>query len=385
MSKKAKAKRKSGKRESVSRDEKQHPGVRLSVSEIALDSIELRANIRKADDKPSDIAASFRAEGGETDGQLQEIGVELIRAEPARYRLIYGHQRYRAAQLEGWKRIRATIWDLQGRDPIFKQLAENQRRSNIGPIEEAEAFRYLIEKKGMSQSEISREYGCHRSHVSHRLQLLRGLDEKVLPLVGNGPKQLSGAKALAITQLPVEEQKKVAKSAISQGWTVQKIEREVKTIKQQRVTLKQAKTDEPTELVIPQPVQLPHLKLRADLDDLEIQKLALWALLRNGNDQEVLDYLEDHFIPWERLWSYVSRMDAAEVAATLEFLVRRYAEAAHRFSSIDSALKTGLGENPMDYSLSYPRTGQVPAMPVPAELDDLELPTGVSRDWEGAE
>lgn len=385
MSKKAKAKQgkqnpnaeSKASKKSKPVEPKQHPGVRLGIEEIPLKAIELRGNVRRsAEEKPKDIAASFRAEGGETDGQLQEIGVELVQADPRRYVLIYGHQRLRAAELEKWTRIRATVWDLQGRDPIFKQLAENQKRSNIGPIEEAEAFQYLMEKRGMKQAQIAREYGCHRSHVYQRLELLRDLSSDVQKLVGNGERQLSGSKALKLTQLPEDEQEKVAKSAISQGWTVRRIEREVKTIKQQRVTLKQEQTDQPTELVIPKPVQLPHLRLRAELTPLEIQKLSLWALLRNGNDQEILDYLEDHYISWDQLWTYVGKMNADEVAATLEFVVRRYAEAAHRFSSIDPTLKTTLGANPAEYSLAFPRQSSTPAMPVPAELDELSLPVG---------
>lgn len=354
---------------------KQDPGERVGGGEVAIENIRVGRNVRHQEQGIKEIAASFEAEGGETRGQLQEIGVMREAGSTDRYLLLWGHQRLAAAKSLNWKTIRVGFWELGKRDPIFKQLAENQRRSSMGPIEEAEAFSYLIKVRGMTAAEIAREYGCHPSHISHRLKLLKDLAPSVQRRVGNGDRQLSGSKALALTQLPPDEQDKVANSAISGEWSLGKLEREIKAIKSQRTTLADRTTQKPTELVIPETVEVEHAVLPEDLSATDYLRLAVWIILRQGNDQAVLEYLDDRHIPWDDLYEYVRDQNAKELTATMKTLVRRYVEAPHRYSSIEENLKTSLGVS--SSRGSYERTtGEDAELPIKPRIGTMDLPAG---------
>lgn len=347
---------------------KQDAGKYLGEKLLPIEQIVIQKNVRHNEDAINLIAASFRAEGGETDGQIHPIGVRQIGSDPERYAVIHGHQRLSAAKKEKWTQVKASVWDLGDRDPAFKQLAENQKRSQISMVEEGEVFKRLISKVGMTQVEIAREYGCRPEHISRCLRLVEASDKRVQKLVRDG--KLSGHKALAITQLPKEEQGKVAQSATSQDWSLAKIEREIKQIKLGTQSLRQTTTEQPTELIVPVPVEMEHAVLPDDLSATEILRLAVWIILRNGNDQAVLEYLEDRHIPWDDLWIYVRDQNAKELTATMKTLVRRYVEAPHRYASIEDNLKASLGiESSM---ISYPPEAEQPiALPVEPQTSVL--------------
>lgn len=112
----------------------------------------------------AELIESIRAEG-----LLQPVGV---RSEGDRYRLIFGERRLRAVQALGWSTIPAVELSRDNHlDVLVLQLVENMTRADLHPIEEAHAFRRLIDA-GMPAVEVATRIGKSKSYISHKLSLL---------------------------------------------------------------------------------------------------------------------------------------------------------------------------------------------------------------------
>lgn len=96
--------------------------------------------------------------------------------EPGRYHLIAGERRWRAAQRAGLSTVPAIIKSATPQSMLELALVENIVRSDLNPIEEAEAFRQLIEEFGISQAELAGRVGRSRVAVSNTLRLLNAPD-----------------------------------------------------------------------------------------------------------------------------------------------------------------------------------------------------------------
>jgi len=88
------------------------------------------------------------------------------------YRLIAGERRVRAAELAGLERIPAIVRQAADRAQLELALVENLQRADLAPLEEASAFRRLIEEFGMSQEEVATRMGRSRSSVANTIRLL---------------------------------------------------------------------------------------------------------------------------------------------------------------------------------------------------------------------
>src|SRR6476661_10752673 len=110
---------------------------------------------RMDQDELESLAASIREHG-----ILQPI---LVTETLDGYQLVAGERRFRASQLAGLERIPAVIRQLADRDQLELALVENLQREDLGPLEEANAFRSLVDDFGMSQEEIAGRVGRARS------------------------------------------------------------------------------------------------------------------------------------------------------------------------------------------------------------------------------
>lgn len=107
-------------------------------------------------------------------GVLQPIIVK--KEKDGTYFLIAGERRFRAASMLGLAKIPAVIKDADERDIALIALIENVQRENLNYIEEAAAYRSLMEDHGLTQSEIAKKVGKQQSTISNKIRLL------VLPL-----------------------------------------------------------------------------------------------------------------------------------------------------------------------------------------------------------
>lgn len=122
------------------------------------------------DDKMAELVSSIREKG-----IIQPL---VVRRVEDYYQIIAGERRWRAAQKAGLREVPVVIQDVSEDWAFEIALIENIQREDLNPIEEAEAFRNLMEGFDLSQEEVARRVGKDRSTVANALRLLR-LPEKV--------------------------------------------------------------------------------------------------------------------------------------------------------------------------------------------------------------
>ena len=147
------------------------------------------------------------------------------------YQLVAGERRFRAAQLAGLERMPAIIRQLADRDQLELALVENLQREDLGPLEEAHAFRSLVDDFGMSQEDIAARVGRARSTVANTLRLL-DLDPAVQAALTDG--SISEGHARAIGGLATDQQSRVVGTVVEQQLSVRQTEELVRRLREPR-------------------------------------------------------------------------------------------------------------------------------------------------------
>ena len=111
------------------------------------------------------------------------------------YRIIAGERRYRAAKMAALTEIPAIIMELDDKAAAEIALVENIQRQNLNPLEEAAAYRALIENYGMTQEAVAQRVGKSRSTVTNFLRVLE-LPAEIAAYVADGRLSIGHAKAL---------------------------------------------------------------------------------------------------------------------------------------------------------------------------------------------
>ncbi|GAB5465982.1 MAG: stage 0 sporulation protein Spo0J [Candidatus Kapaibacteriales bacterium] len=126
-------------------------------------------------------------------GVIQPITVRIVENG---FELIAGERRLRAATLAGLNKIPVNIIDIESKQKIIElALIENIQRHDLNPIEEALAYRQLINECGITQAEVATRVSKERSTVANLLRLLR-LPERVQTYVADGDISVGHAKVL---------------------------------------------------------------------------------------------------------------------------------------------------------------------------------------------
>ncbi len=162
-----------------------------------------------------ELAASIKEKG-----ILQPVIVKKIG--DAKYMLICGERRFRAAVLCGLTEVPAVIKDAAPDDFLEWALIENIQREDLNPLEEAEAYRRLAEERMLSQDEIAKRVGKDRSTVANMIRLVR-LPEQVRSLLMTGRITAGHARAL-LGLLTPEHQRQMAKRIIEENLSVRQVE-----------------------------------------------------------------------------------------------------------------------------------------------------------------
>lgn len=163
-----------------------------------------------------ELAASIQARG-----VIQPI---IVRPRgDARYELVAGERRWRAAQRAQLHEIPAIIRDLDDRAVMAMALIENLQREDLNPVEEARAYSRLAQEEGLTQAEIAKLVDKSRSHVAN-IQRLLDLPEDVLGLVAGGRLSMGHARAL----IGYADASVVARRASEDGLSVRDVERLVR-------------------------------------------------------------------------------------------------------------------------------------------------------------
>jgi len=145
------------------------------------------------DDSLNELAASISERG-----VLQPI---IVRAVDGGFELVAGERRWRAAQKAQLHEIPAIIRDFDEESSAEVALIENIQRENLNAIEEAEAYRQLIDRYAHSQEVVGKLVGKSRSHIANLLRLLE-LPEPVRLMLLRGDISMGHARAIATAPDP---------------------------------------------------------------------------------------------------------------------------------------------------------------------------------------
>jgi ParB family chromosome partitioning protein len=169
-------------------------------------------------------------------GVIQPV---LVRRRGDFYELIAGERRFRAANLLNIKEIPAIIKDVGDGESLELSLIENIQRQALNPIEEARAFRYLIDKFEVTQEQISEVIGKSRVSVANTLRLLK-LPKEVQDEIRRG--KISFAHGRALLEIEdVNLLRRFANEIISGDLSVRELESLIKTRRPKRMKYKISK------------------------------------------------------------------------------------------------------------------------------------------------
>jgi len=162
---------------------------------------------------------------------IKEVGVlQPIVVRPAgangRHVLVAGERRLRAARMAGLTEIPAVIRDGDDQGRLVEAVVENVQREDLDPLEEAAAYRTLMEDFGLSHEQVATKVGKSRSAVTNSVRLL-GLPGAIQTLLVAGKISAGAARALLGTD-DTAYAVRIANKAATEGWSVRQVEEAVR-------------------------------------------------------------------------------------------------------------------------------------------------------------
>ena len=165
------------------------------------------------DEKIAELATSIKE-----NGLIQPL---IVRKYNRNYQIIAGERRYRACKLAGLKTVPCIIKDIDDKQMDTYAIIENIQREDLTPIEEANAYKTLIDTYGMSQTELANKVGKKQSTIANKLRLLKLSDEVKDALKY---KQITERHARAMLSLQPEKQEEVLHEVIDKSLNVKQTE-----------------------------------------------------------------------------------------------------------------------------------------------------------------
>lgn len=162
-------------------------------------------------------------------GVLQPI---LVKKNGSRYEIIAGERRWRASRKAGLREIPAIIRDYSNQETVELSLIENIQRENLNPIEEAKAFKRLLDEFGLRQEDLAARVSKSRTAITNAVRLLK-LDERVQEMVVDNRISMGHARALIPVEIG-EEQYLLACQVYEKKLSVRDVEKLVKKIVKNR-------------------------------------------------------------------------------------------------------------------------------------------------------
>jgi ParB family chromosome partitioning protein len=158
-------------------------------------------------------------------GILQPILVRRSADSPETYEIVAGERRWRAAQVAQLHEVPVIVRDLTDRDTLEVALVENVQRSDLTAVEEAQAYRRLIEDFGYTQDALAQAIGKSRSHVANIIRLTE-LPEPVLHLLDSSQISAGHARALLGAADPAALARRVVRKGLNVRQTEALVRRE---------------------------------------------------------------------------------------------------------------------------------------------------------------
>jgi ParB family chromosome partitioning protein len=192
--------------------------VEIDIDLIEPNNFQPRTNFNE--EKLEELAQSIRS-----NGVIQPLLVRRVDEE--KYQLVAGERRWRAAQRAGLLKVPCVVKEIPEDKMLELALVENIQRQELNAIEEAQAYKRLIETLGFTQEMVAQRVGRDRTFITNYLRLLR-LPEDIQQLVEIEKLSTGHARALLGIDDP-EIQRKLAKNIIDKSLSVRQTEYVVKS------------------------------------------------------------------------------------------------------------------------------------------------------------
>ncbi|MEN3330944.1 MAG: ParB family transcriptional regulator, chromosome partitioning protein [Blastocatellia bacterium] len=166
----------------------------------------------------NELAQSIKA-----NGIIQPI---VARRDGDRFQIIAGERRWRAAQLAGLRKIPCIVREVSEENVLEISLIENIQREDLNPIEEATAYKRLLDRLSISQEEMAKRVGKDRSSITNALRLLK-LPLEIQQLVEEEKLSMGHARTLLSLE-SIEQQRLLANEIVERTLSVRETERLVK-------------------------------------------------------------------------------------------------------------------------------------------------------------
>ncbi len=241
--------------------------VHIPIDEIRANPFQPRRYF--AEEPLEELIASIKEKG-----VIQPI---LLRPVDGGYEIVAGERRYRASCAAGHRTIPSIVRRMGSTESLELALIENLQREDLNPVEEAEAYKQLIEDVGHTQEELARKVGKDRSTVANMLRLLK-LPEQVLDGLVRGALTMGHGRAL----LGLKDEDLILglfAQVVNESLSVRQTEEEVRRLQEGRRTRKTIK-ELPDTLVTVQDRLARHLGTRVQVK----------PRARGGGGKIVLDY-----------------------------------------------------------------------------------------------
>jgi len=196
------------------------PAAGDSLAMLAIDVLQpgrYQPRSRIDPDSLNELAESIRAQG-----VMQPILVRPV--ENARYEIVAGERRWRAARMAGLSEVPVLVRSVPDRHALAMALIENLQREDLNPLEEATGVKRLIEEFGMTHAEAATSLGRSRAAITNALRLL-DLAPPVQGLLREGKLDMGHARALLA--LPALKQVELALEAVAKQLSVRQVEQRV--------------------------------------------------------------------------------------------------------------------------------------------------------------
>lgn len=212
-----------------------------TVQTLPISRVEPRKDQPRREFDPAaieELAASIREYG-----LIQPITVRPL--DKGYYQIIAGERRWRAARLAGLTQVPAIVIEADDRKAMELALIENLQREDLNPIEEANAYRRLIDEFHLKQDELAERVSKNRTSIANSMRLLK-LGSKVQEMAADGRLSMGQARAL----IPVEDEDQqlaLAEKIVEQQLSVRDVEKLIRDL--QRKPREKKEKDPGLELI----------------------------------------------------------------------------------------------------------------------------------------
>jgi len=209
-------------------------GLQALIPEIDEESAKGVENIKISDIEPNQFQPRKHFDDEslkELSDSIKEHGIIqpiIVRRNDFGYQIVAGERRWRAAKLAGLKEVPAIVKDFDDQKVMEIALIENLQREDLNPIDEAKAYKSLMEQFNLTQEEISKRVGKSRSSIANSIRLLN-LDEEVQNMLMEGKITTGHAKVILALQ-DAEKQNMIAKKIVDKNLNVRDTENLIKEV-----------------------------------------------------------------------------------------------------------------------------------------------------------